>query len=150
MAQTIQPVQILVLDNASTDNSIENVGRFENISILKSDKNLGFAAGNNLALDECNSEFIALLNPDAFPEPGWLENLLMAATANPDVSAFGSRQLQQSNPDYLDGLRGIRPDRIPGAPPGSRPGVVGYLALPSHERRRGELPRHRGRTGGEI
>lgn len=102
-AQTIQPAQILVIDNASTDNSIENLDRFENISILKSDKNLGFAAGNNLALDKCNSEFIALLNPDAFPEPGWLENLLMAATANPDVAAFGSRQLQQSNPDCLDG-----------------------------------------------
>ena len=102
-AQTIQPTKVLVIDNASTDNSIENVGRFENISILKSGTNQGFAAGNNLALAKCDSEFIALLNPDAFAEPGWLENLLMAATANPDVVAFGSRQLRQSNPDCLDG-----------------------------------------------
>jgi GT2 family glycosyltransferase len=65
---------------------------------------LGFAAGNNLALAGCNSEFIALLNPDAFPEPDWLEKLLASASSNPDVVAFGSRQLDQSNPEYLDGI----------------------------------------------
>ena len=103
MAQTVHPVQVLIVDNASSDTSVDAVGDLENVSVLRVDINLGFAAGNNLALAECDSEYIALLNPDAFPEPEWLENLLAAASSNPDVAAFGSRQLQQSNHDYLDG-----------------------------------------------
>jgi GT2 family glycosyltransferase len=102
--QTIQPAQVQVIDNASSDTSIDTVDSFENVSLEKLDTNLGFAAGNNLALAQCDSEFIALLNPDAFPEPEWLEKLLAAASSNPDVVAFGSRQLDQSKPEYLDGI----------------------------------------------
>jgi GT2 family glycosyltransferase len=102
--QTIHPSQVLVIDNASSDTSIDAVEKFENVSLRRTDVNLGFAAGNNLALAACDSEFIALLNPDAFPEPEWLEKLLLAASSNPDVVAFGSRQLDQSNPEYLDGI----------------------------------------------
>lgn len=104
MVQTVVPVRVIVLDNASYDSSIETVTSFENISLDRSDTNLGFAAGNNRILAECDSEFVALLNPDAFPEPDWLENLLKAASDNPQVAAFGSRQLDQSNPEYLDGI----------------------------------------------
>ncbi len=102
--QTLKPIQIIVLDNASSDDSINTVKPFENIQLLKVDTNLGFATGNNRLIAECDSEFIALLNPDAFPESDWLENLLMAALTNPQVAAFGSRQLDQSNPEYLDGV----------------------------------------------
>ncbi len=102
--QTIKPVQVHICDNASTDNSAENIELSDNIVLLKSDTNLGFAAGNNRLLAECDTELIALLNPDAFPEPDWLEKLVIAASVNPDVVAFGSRQLNHSNPDYLDGI----------------------------------------------
>lgn len=104
MQQTVKPEQIIVLDNASSDGSIETVMSFENVSLKRSDTNLGFAAGNNRIIAECDSEFVALLNPDAFPEPDWLENLLKAASIHPEVAAFGSRQLDQSNPEYLDGI----------------------------------------------
>jgi GT2 family glycosyltransferase len=104
VAQTVQPLEVLIFDNASSDGSIDNVDCSGNVSLQKAGVNLGFAAGNNLVLAECDSEFIALLNPDAFPEPEWLENLLMAASSNPNVVAFGSRQLDQSNPEYLDGI----------------------------------------------
>jgi GT2 family glycosyltransferase len=104
VAQTVQPLEVLVIDNASSDGSFEGVDSFRGITLRRTDRNLGFAVGNNLALAERDSEFVALLNPDAFPEPDWLENLLLAASTNPDVMAFGSRQLQQSNPEYLDGI----------------------------------------------
>jgi GT2 family glycosyltransferase len=104
MQQTFKPVRVLVLDNASSDYSADAVKSFDNVRLITSDANLGFAAGNNRILAECDSEFIALLNPDAFPEPDWLENLLVAASADPEVAAFGSRQLDQSNPEYLDGI----------------------------------------------
>ena len=105
MAQTVHPVQVLIVDNASSDASVDAVGDLENVSVRRVDINLGFAAGNNLAIAECDSEYIALLNPDAFPEPEWLENLLAAASSTPDVGAFGSRQLQQTKTSRFTSLR---------------------------------------------
>ena len=66
--------------------------------------NLGFAGGNNLALKHVATEYVALLNPDAFPESAWLETLIAAAEANPVVAAFGSCQMVHSSEDVIDGL----------------------------------------------
>ncbi len=102
--QTYKPARVLVVDNASTDGSIAATGMpAGSIELLQMDVNLGFAAANNRALALCDTEFVALLNPDAFPEPDWLERLVAAAHANPEVAAFGSRQLCHDNPEILDG-----------------------------------------------
>lgn len=107
-AQTVQPSRVLIVDNASTDGSIADLERLsDNVTILQMNGNLGFAAGNNLALAQCDTEFVALLNPDAFPEQDWLEHLLAAARANADAAAFGSRQLCRYNPEILDGIGDI-------------------------------------------
>ena len=45
----------------------------------------------------------ALLNPDAFPEPAWLEALVAAAERHPDVAAFASQMRLDGSPDRLDG-----------------------------------------------
>jgi GT2 family glycosyltransferase len=102
--QIVMPQRVLVVDNASTDNSATCATLLPSVTLLQMTANLGFAAGNNRALAECDTEFVALLNPDAFPEPDWLEWLLAAASAYPDVAAFGSRQLCQGSPDILDGI----------------------------------------------
>jgi GT2 family glycosyltransferase len=107
-AQTLQPVRVLVVDNASSDASLIGAGELEElVSVLRMNANLGFAAGNNHALAECDTEFVALLNPDAFPEADWLERLLEAAHAHPEAAAFGSRQLCHGNPGILDGIGDI-------------------------------------------
>lgn len=102
--QTISPTHVFVIDNASSDNSADIVKKFANVNLLQMSSNLGFAAGNNVALAQCDTEFVALLNPDAFPEPDWLQSLLIAASIQPDVAAFGSRQLRSGTPDVLDGI----------------------------------------------
>lgn len=102
--QTVMPQRVLVVDNASSDHSAACTEQLAVVKLLQMAVNLGFAAGNNRALAECDTEFVALLNPDAFPEPDWLERLLAAAGAYPDVAAFGSRQLCQGSPDVLDGI----------------------------------------------
>ncbi len=49
------------------------------------------------------SEWIALLNPDAFAEPRWLEALLVAAESNPEFDVFGSKLVNAADPTVLDG-----------------------------------------------
>ncbi len=106
--QTVQPAQILIVDNASSDNSLAGISEFgANIKLLRLNTNIGFSAANNFALSECDTDLIVLLNPDVFPAADWLERLVEAANNHPDVAAFGSRQLSQNDHDILDGTGDI-------------------------------------------
>ena len=105
LTQTIKPHEIILIDNASSDGSVKIAQQFPLVRILAQETNTGFARGNNLAtaLSSSESEWIALLNPDAFPMPQWLEYLLLAAKAKPEFAAFGSKLINASNPELLDG-----------------------------------------------
>ena len=107
-AQTLQPANVLIVDNASSDDSLNTAGELEkNVTVLRMNTNIGFSAANNHALGECDTEFVALLNTDVFPAADWLERLLEAAHTQPEVAAFGSRQLCHDNPEVLDGTGDI-------------------------------------------
>lgn len=99
------PHRLIVVDNASTDGSIERIREdFPSIEIIRASSNMGFAAANNLAISRVrNVELIALLNPDAFPEPHWLRRLVSAAVSHPDYACFASRVVSDENPDLIDG-----------------------------------------------
>ncbi|WP_262964708.1 glycosyltransferase family 2 protein [Methylobacter psychrophilus] len=105
MAQTVMPYEIILVDNASSDRSIEIVQQFPLVRLLAQDQNTGFAGGNNLAIKavSVDSGWIALLNPDAFVDPNWLEALLMAIESNPGFDVFGSRLVNAGDPSLLDG-----------------------------------------------
>jgi len=103
--QTFRDFSVVLVDNASTDDSIELAREYlAGVTFLPQTQNLGFAAANNLAARHVDGEWIVLLNPDAIPEPEWLERLMTAAARNPDFSFFGSRQLMAATPDRLDGI----------------------------------------------
>lgn len=102
--QTVKPKKIVVIDNFSSDDSIAGIKEFEHVDILQMKSNLGFAAANNYVLQQCTTEFIALLNPDAFPAPNWLEKLISAAETYPESASFGSRQIRHENTQLLDGI----------------------------------------------
>ena len=71
---------------------------------MRAPENLGFAAGNNLAVRMAEGcEWVALLNPDASPEARWLAELLAAAAERREYSFFASRLVDAENSELLDG-----------------------------------------------
>lgn len=110
--QRLLPARIVVVDNASADGSADAARRQAaaddrlagRVVVREMAENIGFAAANNRAVATCDTELVALLNPDAFPEPGWLEALVTAARRHPEAAAFGSRQLLAGSDDLLDGI----------------------------------------------
>lgn len=111
-AQTRLPERILVLDNASRDESVAACERMiagderlrHRAEVRRLGGNLGFATACNRGIEAADTPLVALLNPDAFPEPQWLERLLDAAAAHPEAAAFGSRQMLDDRPDVIDGI----------------------------------------------
>ena len=83
------PFDVLVVANGVTP-EVEAVLRHAGVAVVWSRANRGFAAGCNLGASHSRSEYLVLLNDDAEPEPGWLDALICAADAHPDVGAVGS------------------------------------------------------------
>lgn len=105
LVQTATPHEIILLDNASTDGSLEIARDFPAVRVIALDQNTGFARGNNLVIESASmaSEWFALINPDAFAAPRWLESLLAAAESNPEFDVFGSKLVNSADPTLLDG-----------------------------------------------
>jgi GT2 family glycosyltransferase len=96
--------RILVVDNASTDGSREVVARTPGVELISLDRNVGFAAANNIgAAAAADCDCVVFLNPDAFPEPEWLERLIDAVRSSPDVAMFASELRMAADPSRLDG-----------------------------------------------
>ncbi|HZR02065.1 MAG TPA: glycosyltransferase family 2 protein [Burkholderiales bacterium] len=104
--QTFRDFRIIIVDNASTDNSLSELPTGDvDVKVVRIERNLGFAAGNNVAISHyVDAEWVALLNPDAFPRPEWLERLLRAAAADPTFTFFGCKMLDASDNARLDGV----------------------------------------------
>jgi GT2 family glycosyltransferase len=104
-AQTRKPDRTIVVDNDSTDGSTERIeDQFPDVELLRQGENVGFAGGNNAGVRAAEGcRWVALLNPDAFPEPDWLERLLATAEARPEFSFFGSLLLRADDSQEVDG-----------------------------------------------
>ncbi len=102
--QTRQPDRIILVDNNSRDFVADNIQKnFPDVEIVVLEKNIGFAAANNKAVDLLASvEYVVLLNPDAYAKPDWLEKYLVGASAHPECSFFACRMLSTDG-ESLDG-----------------------------------------------
>lgn len=78
LTQTYQNFEIILVDNASIDDGISFIKNNYNdarIRIIESDKNLGFAAGNNIGINNCKGELVLLLNSDTWVKNDFLEKM---------------------------------------------------------------------------
>jgi GT2 family glycosyltransferase len=77
-SQTYKDFEIVFVDNASNDNSvafIKNNYEDSRIKIIQSDKNLGFAGGNNLGVENARGGYLLFMNTDVWTEPDFLQRL---------------------------------------------------------------------------
>jgi len=89
--------EVMVVDNASSDGSPEMVAKkFPWVRLILSGENLGFAKGNNLAIEQARGRFICLINSDVNVFPGCLDSLADYLDHHPEVGMVGPRIL---NPD---------------------------------------------------
>jgi GT2 family glycosyltransferase len=86
-------LELVVVDNASTDGSDTIVGRYPPIRLVRNDHNGGFVA-NNLALRDLDGvDYVGLVNPDSFVEPGWLRAMVGGIEADEGLGAVSARML---------------------------------------------------------
>ena len=103
--QTYPGVEIVVVDNGSTDGSREWLAHEwgHRVSLITHPVNAGFAGGNNLAIRASKGPYVALLNNDAVAEPGWIAALVRAAEADPSIGMCASKILARGLDGVLDG-----------------------------------------------
>ena len=103
--QTFTDFECFIVDNGSEDGSIALLPKLDKrFRVMELGENTGFARGNNIAAEKASGEWIALLNPDAFARPDWLEKLLEATTLAPNVTMVGSTQYMALEPNIYDGV----------------------------------------------
>ena len=103
--------RVTLVDNGSSGDDFDRLqaryGSHERVELRRNPENLGFARGVNTVLRELlaesarRPEFVALLNNDAVPEPGWLA-ALVAAAGESGAGAVASRMTRYDDPRRLD------------------------------------------------
>lgn len=124
MGQTHRDFNVLVIDNASTD-GVEGFLReqYPEIAFIRNARNLGFSAAHNQGIryaiehwpaSELSDRFVLLTNPDVLLTPTYLEELMAATRAHPEVGSFGGKLLRAFGENVGDEVfkEVVRSDRI--------------------------------------
>lgn len=95
--------RIYVVDNASNDNSMDLIAaEFPSISLIYSDRNLGYGAANNIAMRHADSDYHAIVNPDILLKEDVLKHMYDFMQGNPDVGmCIPSIYYMNGDPQYL-------------------------------------------------
>ena len=104
-AQTDQDFELILVDNASTDGSFDNLhtDHIKTIKQMPMGENTGFARGNNLAAEQARGQWIILLNPDTKAHSDWLAQFRAATEAHPEAAMVAGATIDMTTPDKLDG-----------------------------------------------
>ena len=104
-AQSWIPDKIIIVDNNSTDSTTtQTLQHLTDIQAFTLPENLGYGGAINYATAQLKDfDFLATLNPDAFPDPDWLANLMTAAAMYPHYGSFASLTLNAKDRTRIDG-----------------------------------------------
>ncbi|MDX8389875.1 MAG: glycosyltransferase family 2 protein [Mariprofundaceae bacterium] len=92
--------EIWVVDNASDDGTADYIqSKYPEVNLIRSEFNVGFAAGNNLALKKSEADNILLLNPDAWLTPLALEKMVQVLESDSKIAVVGPSIDRQGEPE---------------------------------------------------
>lgn len=95
--------EVIVVDNDSRDGSVELVETaFPQVRLIRSKRNCGFGAANNLGAMQAAGEILAFLNPDTAAEPGWLGPLVQALDTDSRAGLATAKILLMDHPDTIN------------------------------------------------
>ena len=100
--------EILVVDNRSTDSSVESARKWPGVRVMENDVNAGFARANNTGIRASTGAALLLLNSDTIVPPGAIDRLLRELDA-PDVAVVGPRLVDDNGRAELSFGRMIGP-----------------------------------------
>jgi GT2 family glycosyltransferase len=103
LKKAVRPgVEVVVVDNASSDGSLEMLRQHEWVKVVRSETNSGFAGGNNLGLKYCSGQYVLLLNNDTIAPPGFLEPLCKYLDQHPQVGIVQGKMVLPRFGNTLD------------------------------------------------
>jgi GT2 family glycosyltransferase len=97
-------IEIFVVDNGSTDDSVQQLMNLENVFVISLNHNLGFASGTNVGLEEAihkNCDFLLVLNNDTVLPPSFLKPLVEKITQSKSIGIVSPKILESDNPDII-------------------------------------------------
>jgi GT2 family glycosyltransferase len=97
LEQNYRRLEIIVIDNASSDGTADILERFENkCRVIYNEENIGFAAAQNQAIAASNGEWVLALNPDVLLEKNFIEKLVEAGNLDPKIGTVCGKLLSIS------------------------------------------------------
>jgi GT2 family glycosyltransferase len=105
-AQTWPALEVLLIDNASSDGSVEEAERYfgDKLNVIRNARNEGFAGGNNAGFAAATGDWMFLLNPDAVCDPDVIAELMAFAAGKPDVGQLACRVVRADQPNFFDSV----------------------------------------------
>lgn len=99
---TYAEIEIIVVDNGSDINSIPYwETKYPKFIFIRSEKNLGFAGGNNLGIQSATGDFLFLVNNDTIFTPNLIDTLVQTLLSNNEVGIISPKLLYFDQPDML-------------------------------------------------
>lgn len=96
-----QKMEVIVADNASTDNTVDIVSRFEDVIIINSKENLGFAKGINFGTKQAKGKYLLFVNPDAEFVDGDIFDMKNIFNTDSGIGVVGGRIISANGKNEL-------------------------------------------------
>lgn len=100
-------IEVIVVDNASSDGSLEGLQGLSQVSVISNSTNVGFAAACNIGLQAASAPFLLFLNPDCIFQPGTIAMLLAELQSGHRVGMVGGLLVNKDGTEQAGGRRAI-------------------------------------------
>ncbi|MBS1576685.1 MAG: glycosyltransferase family 2 protein [Bacteroidetes bacterium] len=103
LATTYQDKEVIVADNASTDDSIDLLKQhYPSVTIIQHPQNFGYAKGYNEALKQVNADYFVLLNSDVQVQSSWIEPMVALLESDKTIAACQPKVLSFTNKELFE------------------------------------------------